>query len=189
MCSSLYQAQIAECGAKSEGRENKEEERQTEREGFNRRFMHVFILKRTEGTCSFKANKSCGNITKTYFRHYGSKRFFSLYCLLRILSVRFQVEQMWDLIFSHLSNQGNGPSSVHKNCQNKPIMGYTRIWYTLPNPDFAKKYHRRSFALTPRPNPLADFPAHLSLRRTIWTPGTGIWTPGTGKCLTNPLSA
>ena len=78
MCSSLYQAQIAECGAKSEGRENKEEERQTEREGFNRRFMHVFILKRTEGTCSFKANKSCGNITKTYFRHYGSNRFFSL---------------------------------------------------------------------------------------------------------------
>ena len=78
MCSSLYQAQIAECGAKSECRENKEEERQTEREGFDRRFMHVFILKRTEGTCSFKANKSCGNITKTYFRHYGSKRFFSL---------------------------------------------------------------------------------------------------------------
>ena len=174
MCSSLYQAQIAECGAKSECRENKEEERQTEREGFNRRFMHVFILKRTEGTCSFKANKSCGNITKTYFSTLRLKTIlfannipYSPCCLLRILSVRFQVEQMWDLIFNHLSNQGNGPSSVHKNCQNKPIIGYTRIWYTLLNPAFAKKYHRRSFALTPRPHPLADFPAHLSLRRTI----------------------
>ena len=45
VCSSLYQAHIAECGAKSECRENKKVERQTEREGFNSRFMYIFILK------------------------------------------------------------------------------------------------------------------------------------------------
>ena len=97
-------------------------------------------------------------------RHNSSKRFFFLFfanniphsacCLLRILLLCFQVELMCDLIYNLISNQGNnGPSSVHKSCQSKPIVGYTRIWYTLPNTAFAKKYSRRSFALTPRPHP------------------------------------
>ena len=111
--------------------ENKEEERQTEREGFKRRFMHVFILKKTEGTCSFKANKSCGNTTKTYFPlstlqlktivflFFANNIPYSPCCLFRILLLWFQVELMCDLIYNLISNQGNGPSSVHKSCQNK----------------------------------------------------------------------
>ena len=188
MCSSLYQAQIAECGAKSECRENKEEERQTEREGFNRRFMHVFILKRIEGTCWFKANKSCGNITKTYFRHYGSKRFFSLiiFHIHRVACYEF-------FQYAFKSNRCGISYSITfpiKVMDRRVFTRTVKINQSWDIPESGKPYRIQlllksttgSFALTSRPHPLADFPAHLSLRRTIWTPGTG-------KCLTNPLSA
>ena len=169
--------------------ENKEEERQTEREGFNKRFMNVFILKRTEGTCSFKANKSRGNVTKTYFpmSTLQLKTIFSCFSLIifhihRVLYYEFfyyALKSNWCVIsytISFLIKVMDRRVFTIKSCQNKPFIGFTRIWYTLPNPAFAKKYYRRSFALTPRPHPLTDFPAHPSLRRTIWTPGTG-------KCL------
>ena len=52
-------------------------------------------------------------------------------CLFESLHHVFKTNWcMNSLLSHHISNQGNEPQSVDKSCQNEPMKGHTRIWYT-----------------------------------------------------------
>ena len=62
----------------------------------------------------------------------------------------------------HISSQVNGPSCVDKSCQNRPIIGYTGIWYTWTS--FCYKVKQVFPHSHPLPYPFAVFPTLIFLR-------------------------
>ena len=60
----------------------------------------------------------------------------------------------------HISNQGNEPPSVDKGCQQKPIIGYPRIWYTSTRL-LLKSTTGVPLLLPPAPPPCCFFCSHL----------------------------
>lgn len=109
----------------------------------NSRFMQVFNTPEENWKDEFVYKPINGKISKSYFPltrsclkrvfSCSSRTIFLIKCVVYLESLHHAFKTNWcmiSLLLHHISSQGNEPQSVDKSCQNEPIKGHTRIWYT-----------------------------------------------------------